>query len=87
MIELSNLLRKEIIIDYSRRVLRPSGIRRSGMGVSLLSPLRPVLGNGNGEQLIELLRYALTFDHVLKRVAPRHLWAIDRPKVRYPTCQ
>jgi hypothetical protein len=45
---LSVLLRNAIVIIYSRGVLQPSGIRRFGNGVSQLSPLRPVLGNGDG---------------------------------------
>jgi len=40
-----------------------SGIRRFGNGASQLSPLRPVLGNGDA--LIEVLRNALTFERVL----------------------
>jgi len=56
---LSVLLHKAIVIVYSRDVLQPSGIRSFGIGVSLLSPLRPVLGNG--EPLTELLGNALTF--------------------------
>ena len=36
-------LQKEIVMIYSRGVLQPSGIRRFGNGLSLLSPLRPVL--------------------------------------------
>ena len=40
------------------------------MGVSLLSPLRPVLCNG--EPLIELLGNALTFERVLQCRAPGH---------------
>jgi len=55
------------------------------MGVNLLSPLRPVLGND--EPLIELLGNALTFERVLQRPAPSHLWATDRLRMRYPTCQ
>ena len=49
------------------------------MGVNLLSPLRPVLGND--EPLIELLGNALTFERVLQRPAPSHLWATDRPRM------
>ena len=51
-------MRNAIVIIYSRGVLQPSGIRRFGNGVSQLSPLRPVLGNG--DPLIEILRNALT---------------------------
>ena len=47
---------------YSRGVLQPSGISKSGNGVSQLSPLRPVLGNG--DLRIEFLRNALTFERV-----------------------
>jgi len=56
-------LRDAIVIIYSRGVLQPSGIRRFGNGVSPLSPLRPVLGNG--DPLIEFLQNALTFERVL----------------------
>ena len=41
-------MRNAIVIIYSRGVLQPSG-RRFGNGVSQLSPLRPVLGNGDPE--------------------------------------
>jgi len=57
---LSVLLRNAIVIIFSQGVLQPSGIRRFGNGVSQLSPLRPVLGNG--DPLIEILRNALTFE-------------------------
>ena len=82
---LSVLLRNAIVIIYSRGVLQPSGIRRFGSGVSQLSPLRPVLGNG--DPLIEILRNALTFERVLQRPAPSHLWTTNRPRMRYPTSQ
>jgi hypothetical protein len=59
---LSALLRNQISIIYSRGVLWPLGIRRFGNGVSQLSPLRPILGNG--VPLIELLRNALTFEFI-----------------------
>ena len=67
MTGLSVLLRNAIVIIYSRGVLQPSGIRRFGNGVSQLSPLRPVLGNG--DPLSEILRIALTFERVLQRPA------------------
>ena len=54
---------------FSRGVLQPPGIRRFGNGVSQLSPLRPVLGNG--DPLIEILRNALTFERVLQRPATK----------------
>jgi len=69
---LSVLLHNSIVIIYSRGALQPSGIRRFGNGVSQLSPLRPVLGNGG--PLTEFLRNALTFERVLQRPAPSHLW-------------
>ena len=72
-------MRNVIVIIYSRGVLQPSGIRSFGNGVSQLSPLRPVrpvLGNGN--PLIEILRNALTFERVLQRPAPSHLWTTNR---------
>ena len=53
-------MRNAIVIIFSRGVLQPSGIRRFGNGVSQLSPLRPVLGNG--DPLIEILLNALTFE-------------------------
>jgi hypothetical protein len=52
-------LRNAIVIIYSRGVLQSPGIRTFGNGLSQLSPLRPVLGNG--DPLIEILRNALTF--------------------------
>jgi len=60
LIGLSVLLHKAILIVYSRGVLQPSDIKRFRMGVSLLSPLRPV--HGNGEPLTELLGNALTLE-------------------------
>ena len=71
-----------MVIIFSRGVLQPSGIWRFGNGVSQLSPLRPVLGNG--DPLIEILRNALTFD---QRPAPSHLWTTNRSRMRYPTSQ
>jgi len=71
-------LHKAILIVYSRDVLQPSGIRRFGIGVILLYPLWPVLRNG--EPLIELLGNALTFERVLQRPTPSHLWTTDRPR-------
>jgi len=50
-----------------------------------MSPLRPVLRNG--EPLIELLGNALTFERVLQRPTPSHLWTTDRPRMRYPAYQ
>ena len=46
-------MHKAIVIVYSRDVLQLSGIRGFGIGVSLMSPLRPALRNG--EPLTELL--------------------------------
>ena len=60
---LSVLLRNAVVIIFSRGVPQPSGIKRFGNGVSQLSPLRPVLGNG--DPLIEFLQNALTFERVL----------------------
>jgi len=56
--------------------LQPSGISRFGIGVSHLSPLRPVLGNG--DPLTELLGNALTFKRALQRPTQSHLWIIHR---------
>jgi len=78
-------LRNAIVIILSRGVLQPPGIRRFGNGVSQLSPLRPVLGNG--DPLIEILRNALTVERVLQRPAPSHLWTTNRSRMRYPTSQ
>jgi len=55
---------------------RASGsIRRSGFGVSLLSPLRSVIRQrptpGN----------AITGERILQRPTPRHLWATDQPRM------
>ena len=72
---LSVLSNKAVVIVYSRGVLQPSGIRRFGIGVSLLSPLWSVLRNG--EPLIELLGNALTFEHVLQRPTPRPQSSVD----------
>ena len=74
---LSAFLRNATVIISSRGVLQPSGIRhqevrRFGNGLSQMSPLRPVLGNG--DPLIEILRNGLTFERVLQRPAPSHLW-------------
>ena len=65
---LSALLRDAIVIIYSRGVLQPPGIRRFGNGVSQLSPLRPVFGNG--DPLIEFLQNALAIERVLRHPAP-----------------
>ena len=78
-------MRNAIVIIFSRGVLQPSGIRRFGNGVSQLSPLRHVLGNG--DPLIEILRNALTFERVLQRPAPSHLRTTNRSRMRYPTSQ
>jgi len=78
-------LRNAVVKIYSRGVLQPSGIRRFGNGASQLSPLRPVLGNGDA--LIEVLRNALTFERVLQRPAQIHLWTTDRSRMQYPTSQ
>ena len=82
---LSGLLHKEISIVYSRGALQTSGIRRFGIKVSLLSPLRPILRDVN--PLLKFLGNALTFERVLKRSKPSHLWATGRPPRRCPTRQ
>ena len=51
--------------------------------MSLLSPLRPILRNGN--PLLKLLGNAFTGERILQRPTPRHLWATDRPRMCYPT--
>ena len=53
--------------------------------MSLLSPLRPILRNGN--PLLKFLGNAFTGERILQRPTPRHLWATDRPRMCYPTCQ
>ena len=63
----------------------PSGIRRFWFGVSLLSPLRPIPRNDN--PLLKLLGKAFAGKQILQRPTPRHLWATDRPRMRYQTCQ
>ena len=74
-------MRNEIVIIFSQGVFQPPGISRFGNGVSQLSPLRPALGNG--DPLIEILRNrnALSFERVLQRPAPSHLWIgqLSRP--------
>jgi len=67
----SVLLRKAIVIIYSQGLLQLSETGRFGNGVSQLSPLRPVLGNGY--PLTELPGNALTFERVLQRPAPLNL--------------
>ena len=53
--------------------------------MSLLSPLRPILRNGN--QLLKFLGNAFTGERILQCLTPRHLWATGRPRMCYPTCQ
>jgi len=79
------LLHNAIVTIYSQVVHQPSGIRRFWFGVSLLSPLRPILRNGN--PLLKFLGNAFTGERILQRSTPRHLWATDQPRMCYPTCQ
>ena len=51
--------------------------------MSLLSPLQPILRNGN--PLPKFLGNAFTGERILQRPTPRHRWATDRPKMRYQT--
>jgi len=74
-------MRNAIVIIYSRGVLQPSGIKGFGNGVSQLSPLRHVFGNG--DPLIKFLRNALTFE----RPAPSHLGTTNRSRMRFPASQ
>ena len=53
--------------------------------MSLLSPLRPILRNGN--PLLKFLGNASTGERILQRPTPRHQWATDRPRMCYPTRQ
>ena len=46
----------------------------------LLSPLQPILRNGN--TLLKFLGNAVTGERILQRPIPRHLWATDRPRMR-----
>jgi len=80
-----SLLHNAIVTIYTQVVHQPSGIRRFWFGVSLLSPLRPILRNGN--PLLKFLGNAFTGERILQRPTPRHLWATDRPRMCYPTCQ
>jgi len=41
----------------------------------------------NHEPYIELLGNALTFERVLQRPTPSHLWTTGRSRMRYPTFQ
>ena len=52
--------------------------------MSLLSPLRPILRNGN--PLLKFLGNTFTGERILRRPTPLYLWATDRPRMRYPTC-
>ena len=56
---------------YSQVVHQPSGIRRFWFGVRLLSPLRPILRNGN--PLLKFLGNVFTAERVLQRPTPREL--------------
>jgi len=53
--------------------------------VSLLSPLRPLLRNGN--PILKFLANAFTGERILQCPTQRHLWATDRPGMCYPTFQ
>ena len=68
-----------------RTIHVPPRRREITFGVSLLSPLRPILRNGN--PLLKFLGNAFTGERILQRPTPRHLWATDRPRMCYPTCQ
>jgi len=62
-------LRNAVVIIYSRGVLQPSGIRRFGNGVSQLSPLQPVLGNGDPlSKSFEMPLLLSAFSNVLPQV-------------------
>ena len=50
-----------------------------------MSPLRPILRNGN--PLLKFLGNVFTDEQILQRPTSRHLWATDRPRTHYPTCQ
>jgi hypothetical protein len=47
--------------------------------VNQLSPLRPVLGNGDA--LNKILLNALNFERVLQRPAPSYLWTTNRSRI------
>jgi len=80
-----SLLHNAIVTIYSQVFHQPSGIRSFWFGVRLLSPLRPILRNGN--PYLKFLGNAFTGERILQRPTPRHLWATDRPRICYPTCQ
>ena len=64
-------MRNAIVTIYSQVVHQPSGSRRFWFGVSLLSPLRPILRNGN--PFLKFLGNAFTGERILQRPTPRHL--------------
>jgi len=80
-----SFLPKSVVGIYSRVVHQPPSTRRFWFGASLLSPLRPSLRNGN--PFFKFHGNAFTGERILQRPTPRHVWATDRPGMRYPTCQ
>jgi hypothetical protein len=64
-------LHEEIVTIYSQVTHQPSGIRRIRFGVSLLSPIRPILRNGN--PLLKFLGDAFNGECVLQR-GPQMTW-------------
>ena len=64
-----SFLHKAAVTIHTEVVYQPSGIRCFCFGVSLLSPLRPILRNG--KPFIELLGIALTFERALQRPTPK----------------
>ena len=87
----------EVRIIGSRDVHKPSGIRVSWIGLSLLSHIsvlksqlfashfgiRPVLRTA--KSLRRFLGNAFNGERILVRPNPRHLWATDRPRFCYQT--
>ena len=61
-------LHNAIVTIYSQVVHQPSGIRGFWFGVSLLSPLRPILRNGN--PLLKFLGNSFTGERILQRPTP-----------------
>ena len=76
------VLHKAIVIIYSQYAHQPSGTRRFGFEVSLASPLRPILHNGN--PLRKFLGNAFTDKCILQRPIPRHLWAAENALPKLP---
>ena len=73
-------MHKAIVKIYSQVVHQPSGIMKLWFGVSLLSPLRPVLRNGN--PLLKFLGNAFTGERILQHYFSSHITHI--PSLSWP---